>query len=281
MSATPDKYKIIKSSADRVDHRVQNIVELLSNSPVTKINTYLDFGCGDGTITTSIAEQINSKNNYAADVLLSEQKYPNLKYLQIDEKDPKIEISEAVDLITCLVSLHHLKNLNVIISEFDRISRIGTYLIIREHDATPSLQPFLDFIHLIYLIQKDLNLQEFYSGYFSKSELQRNLESHGWKYLHCVELPEKMNNPQKIYTSIFQFIGIKNNWVNPIIQSTTYKIDNGKLLKYISAEKSKTEYIKFLKKQNIMEIDALMLLNLTNLETFSEQLKKKFKENTK
>jgi ubiquinone/menaquinone biosynthesis C-methylase UbiE len=280
MSANPDRYDIIKKDTKRVDQRVNIITELLklaSNEySENELKSYLDLGCGDASITVGIAEELKIKTTYCADVdLPNEKKYKELNYLQINENDVKLEIKErSIDLVTCLVSMHHFKNFSNIMKELDRISKIGTYLIIREHDANNLLQPFLDFIHLIYLIQKDMKLDNFYSCYYKRIDLKKSLENHGWKYLNSIDYPTTFENPQKIYSSIFVFEGIKNAWVTPLQQTTEYRIDNGKLMRYISNLRDKKDYIKYLKKNDISEIDAILLLNILNLDVFSENLKK-------
>jgi ubiquinone/menaquinone biosynthesis C-methylase UbiE len=283
MSANPDKYDILKKDTKRVDQRVNIITELLKlasinslEKDVKKIKTYLDLGCGDASITAGVSEELKIETTYCADVVLSnESKYNNMTYLQINENDVKLEIEEkSVDLITCLVSMHHFRKLSDIIKEIDRISKVGTYLIIREHDANSLLQPFLDFIHLIYLIQKDMKLNDFYSCYYKRTDLKKCLENHGWKYLNSVDFPTNFENPQKLYSSIFIFEGIKNTWITPLQQTTEYRIDNAKLMRHIANLKDKKDYIKYLKKSEISEIDAIRLLNILNLDSFAEYLKK-------
>ena len=154
MSANPDKYDIVSKDIKRVDQRVETIVELLKLAALNKlerdvknVDIYLDLGCGDATISAGIASELKVNKVYCADIILpNDQKDENLTYLKIDENDIELEIEEkSVDLITCLVSIHHFKKLSNVIAEIDRVSKIGTYLIIREHDATSTLQPFLDF----------------------------------------------------------------------------------------------------------------------------------------
>lgn len=275
MSAPTSKYNVVERDSNRTNDRLEIINELLNISGDTPlINTYLDIGCGDATISKAISESVKSKITYCADVILPDIKdeKKDIEYLKIDEKNPKLEIlADCVDLITCLVSMHHFRNLEMMISEIDRVSKIGAYLLIREHDADSSLQPYLDFIHLIYLAQKELDPATFYSSYYKKSDLQRSLENHGWKYLQTYSYTNK--NPQKIYHSLFIFTGIKEKWNTPATQTTKYTITAGNLMKYISALSEKKIYINVLKKQGYTELQSLQLLNIISISSFMEKIK--------
>jgi ubiquinone/menaquinone biosynthesis C-methylase UbiE len=271
--------KINEVSSWRIDNRVSIINQLLQKTIIKKIDTYLDLGCGDGTITTAVGTELNTRTTYCADIIEIKENYDNLTYLQIDEKENKLNISDkSIDLITCLVSIHHFQNLANMISEMNRVSKIGTYLIIREHDATLTLQPYLDFIHFIYLIEKGLNFEDYYGAYYTKEELRKSFENHGWKHLYTIDNDSsdlttelKIANPQKIYHSIFEFIGIKEKWINPIAQTSEFRLNNNKLLKYISGLYNKQIYVKVLKKHGIKKKDAEFLLKITDNKLFAEQ----------
>lgn len=78
--------------------------------------------------------------------------------------------NESVSLITCLVTLHHLPNLDRIVRELARILKPNGYLIIREHDCKleRSLDAkYLNFIHAIMMIAR---IGEFSNDFLSNSE---------------------------------------------------------------------------------------------------------------
>jgi ubiquinone/menaquinone biosynthesis C-methylase UbiE len=280
MSASPNKYDLVQASDNRVAHRIHTITSLLEHKELKdiKIKSYLDLGCGDASISNQLAKSLNTTTNYFADVCLPEVKNDDtiiddvtINYIQITESSFKLDIPDnSVDLITCLCSIHHFKNLVDIMSELSRISHSQTILILREHDATEKIQPYLDFIHLVYLIQKDLPTDTFYANYYKRGELQKNLGINGWKYITSEEYKY---NPQCIYTSAFIWTGSGNKWLTPSGQTTNYNIPNGKLLKYVYASKDKTIFIKFLKHQKYSEIDAIKLLDISSIEKFAIKLK--------
>ena len=62
-----------------------------------------------------------------------------------------------VDLITCLVTLHHVSQINLILLELARILRPGGYLILREHDCKRERSftaKYLNFIHAFMMIAR-------------------------------------------------------------------------------------------------------------------------------
>jgi len=308
---------------ERVIERTDTIVNLLNIAPEVIINSYLDLGCGSAEITSAVAEALKIEKSYCADIISNPKNYSNLIYLQIEEKENKIDIPDkTVDLITCLVSIHHFRNLEMVISEIDRISKPGeiilnedydkyeldkyesdydsrldnqfdsqsqpksqnttiipgTFLIIREHDAIPSMQPYLDFIHLIELIKKDIfDFNNFYASYYQRTSLQNSLEIHGWKYITSVDYPKNIPNPQGLYTSLFMFTGVKIPFLVPMPQTTEYRLNNGKLLDYVSKLRRKDLYIKALKKIGIDMWLIHKLLNISDIDYFTDELIKNLK----
>lgn len=269
----PERVRVVKKLLDDVKD-IQNITNI-------EINNYLDLGCGDGNISTALSEELNIKNTYCSDVIKPDLIGENINFLPIDEKENKIDLPDnSVNLITCFMSIHHFKNLSKMINEIDRISIKntdtinGTYLIIREHDCNKESQPYLDFVHLIYLVQKKLNISEYYSSYYKRSDLQKSLEIHGWKYITSYDYPTDSPNPQKIYSSIFLFTGINKQWISPFLQTSDYKLNEDKLLSYICKLNDKKMYVKVLRKYDIPEYTIKDLLYKNNNKDFSELLQK-------
>ena len=105
-------------------------------------------------------------------------------------------------MITMFVSFHHFKEPDKVIKEIMRISRPGTLLIIREHDASQEIQPYLDFVHLIETI-KDYGknslkfLYTYHAGYFSSIGLQSSFENIGCQSLASVVYPKILSKQPK------------------------------------------------------------------------------------
>lgn len=124
----------------RADNRALIVAKL-----VPQANTYLDFGCGDGSITERIAELTGAKTVYGVEL---QPVAASVQYLASTSSLP----AESVDLITAFVSLHHVSHLEIDhkMCEFYRILRPGGTLIIREHDSDNS-DEFMCFLNLIHI----------------------------------------------------------------------------------------------------------------------------------
>ena len=260
---------------DRSHKRVRIIKNLLRAANACQLDTYLDLGCGDASISDSVVDEIKISSGYCADIIKPEKENKNLKFIQIDEdKNVLMMPDKSIDLITCLVSIHHFKNLRKMIQEMNRISHLNTYLIIREHNANPEDQIYLDFVHLIYLIQKNVPIQDFYSSYYNRKDLRETLEQSGWKYIASEDYPAQTNY-QKIYSSIYKYVGGgKSEAKLPEKQTTKYTLQNNNLLEGIQKLTDKKLYWSYLRHRKIPDEIILYLMESISLEEFGTELGK-------
>ena len=100
---------------------------------------YIDIGCGDGSKTKIIAELLKLDNNnvFCTDIdtwgLYKEPK-ETLPYQFKYIIDDKLNYDDnQFDLVSCTLTLHHIKNLNFFIKEIYRILKPGGHLLIVEH----------------------------------------------------------------------------------------------------------------------------------------------------
>ena len=156
----------------------RNFYRGLIREPETKnIKTYLDYGCGDGSFSGSLAgllglpkadcievetPQNASKVQVVNDNLISAETAPSDTKTAVNFKI--IKPSETVlpypdnhfDLITALMSLHHVTNLEQICNELTRVLKPGGILMYKEHDCWDAYDAMLiDIEHAIYLKEKD------------------------------------------------------------------------------------------------------------------------------
>ena len=256
--------------------RTKNVLELTSEIPNFAPINYLDIGSADGSITNEIAKTFKIENAYAADILIIKEKLPNLNYLTIIEDAEELKIPDhSIDLITLFVSFHHFKNPESIVAEILRVSKVGTVLIIREHDVTPLDQPYIDFVHLIEIAKESKRnyqkfIEAFHVGYFSKSDLEASLNNLGFKFLKGITYPEP--NPQRLYTSAFVFSGSDKLWLTPRIQTSQYRIDNGRLLEYLDliSESDLLKYSKVLKKNGIFGYNLNKMMKIRKINLFMD-----------
>ncbi len=134
----------------RPQERAATVSALLNGKPV---QTYLDYGCGDGSITQYIGEMCGAKT-YGVDIINCSNKNVNqVETIQIDDS--------SIDLVTAFVSLHHVEDslLPSVLSEIYRILQPGGMLIIREHDfdGTDSMFAYLQLIHMFSIVRDSLD----------------------------------------------------------------------------------------------------------------------------
>ncbi|CAF0983823.1 unnamed protein product [Adineta steineri] len=196
------------------------------------IKSYFDLGCGNGLITAQIGKYFNlSKENiYGGDVFNSNN--PQITFVSIDENQSTIDLGDqSVHLITCLVTLHHIPNIEKFLKELARIIQPNGYLIIREHDCKLErslITKYLHFIHGIMIIARIGEFSKDYSTdkhdkvtwyeqkkkiisytktiqYKTRQEWQNQLESVGFDLLATFDYDlNKTTNPQKLFYAVYK-----------------------------------------------------------------------------
>jgi len=90
------------------------IRELSSHFKSSKIDTYLDLGCGDGSFTLEIARIVGARNIYGVNVdeeALNNANTREIKVLKCNLSKDIIPLpDESLDLITALDVIEHLLN---------------------------------------------------------------------------------------------------------------------------------------------------------------------------
>lgn len=146
-----DIYSLVKNlpdsktrTNDRLKNREQWLYKMVGSK---KITSYLDYGCGDGSITRRTGEALGAKDIYGVD--LHDNHIEGITYLQ----KTTAPIPDAhIDLVTLFVTLHHLSadDLDHCITEISRVLSPDGVLLIREHDFDYSdeMRSFLDLVHI-------------------------------------------------------------------------------------------------------------------------------------
>jgi ubiquinone/menaquinone biosynthesis C-methylase UbiE len=193
-------------SIDRADSRIKTIQKML-DSIRYKPEVYVDYGCSEGCITSTMAEvlQLSKDNVYAFDIK-EPKNLKNIQFIQLSKDNSNIPLeSEKVDFITCLMVLHHIMEPINQIREFFRILKKGGILIIREHDIDSSTDrdahKFLDILHGLYSIswaktgnQEDPNyLENNFANYHNREFWDNMIESNGFKRLQNTDLDYEYN----------------------------------------------------------------------------------------
>jgi len=185
---------------------IENVI-LTYKSIITKLNNnedidniinnikYLDIGCGGGHKTSLIGKELKLKkeNMNGTDIKKwgpysqENTKYDfNFKFIKddgtLDYKD------NSFDIITCILMLHHVKELDNILVEIKRILKPNGIILIIEHDNhTDSDNMTLDILHLLYgyLVDKTENYIDNpdYSRYYNWCEWDYIFDKHEFSYI--------------------------------------------------------------------------------------------------
>ncbi len=146
----------------RANNRVQELAGVMNEANIA-VGTkgYLDYGCGDGSITVAIGKALDLPpiKVFGMDIFDLDHETTEMVYLKLDPQCSSIPLADqSIDFITAYVAFHHLATPEQTAQEMARVStpKVGT-LIIREHDLDPQKQPivarFLNLIHAIVILQ--------------------------------------------------------------------------------------------------------------------------------
>ncbi len=151
--------------------------------------SYLDIGCSRGTITSLLTNSMKIQSAHAIDIIDITNLH-GIEYKQVSENESALPYpDENFDLITCLMSLHHIKNIESYINEIYRCLSPNGIIIIQEHDAQDfDDYIFLDILHGLYSMswckmgeQEDPHFCRNYSAqYYSKKHLNMLFKKSGF-----------------------------------------------------------------------------------------------------
>ena len=160
-----------------------------------QFESYLDFGCGDGSISRAIKDhfKLNDSKVYGADII----QYPSMdmQYLPIVYGEtnyvPLNLPNNSMDLVTTFMVLHHIRETYIqdVLRDLYRIIKPGGMLLIREHNApidNGAFKRVLDIVHDVYdyIIEAEMNWEnkeDYYSNYKGYKEWELMLENVGFK----------------------------------------------------------------------------------------------------
>jgi ubiquinone/menaquinone biosynthesis C-methylase UbiE len=146
---------------------------------------YIDIGSGGGHKTLKMGKEfeLDKENIFGADIEKwgpYNQEKVDHKFNFIEIKDDKINAEDnSFDIASCILMLHHVKNLDAFIYEIKRILKPGGILLVIEHNVYDDYDHLiLDILHTLYeaLVDKKTTYFEYpeYSSYYSWL---------GWEYI--------------------------------------------------------------------------------------------------
>ncbi len=200
-----DAFPRAPKSQDRSTERAAKILKLLSGR---RVERYLDFGCGDGTITHQIGAMLGLSAENIHGVDIHHTGNPNITYCRADDNLVDRLGAGQFDLITALVSFHHIENVEATLQTIYELLAPGGTLIIREHDCeawnqknNSTLAAYLNLIHAWISVKEYGNCDPctLYAGIHYRRAFE-------WTYLlnrhdfTCSRLEFYTgNNPQQLY----------------------------------------------------------------------------------
>lgn len=143
------------------------IVPILFENNIKNLENYLDIGGNNGKITVELKEKLNFKNAYVVEVNKNAKNSKiNYEYVE-DTENYKLSFKDRFfDFATAIMSLHHMKNLNVIIKELARVMKPGAKIFIKEHDCWNAFDAMLvDIEHAIFMHINKEDFNDYYIRY--------------------------------------------------------------------------------------------------------------------
>jgi len=178
------------------------------------MESLLDIGCGDGKITTALAELLGvpKEKTFGCDIYKDRDIVENLNFTLLDDKQKVMKLpfeDNSISIVIAFMSLHHMRQLPSMISEISRILSQKGVLVIREHDCRDSLDALLwDVVHGFHAMvwkehKENENFgEEYFALYRPRAEWREILKTAG---LQCLEPrnPQNYKTPLRAYHAFF------------------------------------------------------------------------------
>ena len=139
----------------RASARIQDILptltETLEHVTAPEVEQYLDVGCAEGGLTTAFGDALGlaPENVLGCDVLAAA---PAPGFTFTTARSERLPYRDAqFQVVSFIMSLHHLKDLRASLAEAQRVLAPGGVLVIREHDCrSKHFGAYLDIVHFLY-----------------------------------------------------------------------------------------------------------------------------------
>jgi ubiquinone/menaquinone biosynthesis C-methylase UbiE len=174
---------------------LQNLTNIIKKYIKKNNNpSYIDLCCGDGRKTVLISKMLNIKdeNIHGTDIKIwgpykKNRNLPfNFKFIldncSLDYPD------NSFDIMSCILSLHHIENLTNILSEIKRVLKPNGIFILTEHDNYTHYDAMIiEIQHTLFSFfydnNKDYIKNPLYSRYFNSMEWEFIMDKNGFKLL--------------------------------------------------------------------------------------------------
>lgn len=185
-------------SSGRGVYRAQEIAPFVGGV----VTRYLDFGCGDRTITEAVGRYYGLDRGAIIGVDLFDSGAAGSLFYHTTAEIP----SGTIDLITAFVSLHHVQDQQAQIAEFARLLAPNGTIVIREHDLAKDMHElmfdYLQHIHIVAAVwDTEGALADILRGatYRSQYEWTELFAYAGLEQIALKRPDPKVANPQGLY----------------------------------------------------------------------------------
>lgn len=192
--------KLVKDNAkieDRTSKRFRQFSDLATSIVPDIIgmmdknfDNYLDIGCGDFSITSLIATIFSVKNTYGVDIIMQKNIPDNINFRLLPRNvNFKLPFAKnKFDVVSCMMSLHHIQNVESCIKEIYNVLVDNGMFIIREHDCISiQMALMLDVMHgfysMVYSHETD-SLRDYYARYYTSDMLCNLICSYGFALIY-------------------------------------------------------------------------------------------------
>ena len=197
--------------------RAEHLLRCLGPESV-QIESLLDVGCSSGEVTYQFAVELRVAKTYGADIYPAggyqpppvaqecEEEWPGsrMTYVEIDTHKCLLDLPDkSVQLVTCVMSMHHFRDFGKMLSEIKRVLMPDGYLFVREHDVPASKPKLAHKLSQMHTKFKDHRPEE--PIYFwGRRELRIELNRSGFAHVRDSDFKEQETNYQAIYHSLFR-----------------------------------------------------------------------------
>ena len=194
-------------------------INQFNNINLEKIK-YLDIGCGSGNKTNKFAQILNLdyKNVYGADINTwgpYNQKEYTHKFNFAHINNGKIDLDDnSIDFASCILMLHHVQNLEILLSDIKRILKPNGILLVIEHNNYDDYDNLiLDLLHMLYGYLYDKNnrylIEPDYALYYNSFIWDYIMDKNGFKILNSNSLFTELSNEIR-YDNLFYSFYLNN-----------------------------------------------------------------------
>lgn len=203
----------INSKSKKANIRFSEICKIPNiMTHIDDVERYMDFGAGDCSMAVLLGKHFKVNNIYAIDIskwdgsLFDSGIYKDkCNYRTYDGTTIPFR-TNSFDLITSFQVLHHIKTIDIILSELYRVLCYGGVLIIREHNChSNKMYKLIEIEHELHnkVFNPEINEKEAYSCYRQKSVLKQLIIDAGFEYIGQYCMDDDVWNPTRYYYQAF------------------------------------------------------------------------------